>query len=70
MMLLKSYEWKMIKKLFRNFKLTCVDLIIHITPFPVMAVIWLIVYLIAMGINCLVLHLPLYFYFRIILLKF
>ena len=65
----KLYEWKMIKKLFRNFKLTCVDLIIHITPFPVMAVIWLIVYLIAMGINCLVLHLPLYFYLHTAILN-
>lgn len=58
----KLYEGKLIKKLITKLKLTCIDLIIHITPMPVVAFIWLFIYLILMGINSLVMNLPIHFY--------
>lgn len=58
------YEGKLIKKLLLKLKLTCVDLLIHITPMPLLAFVWLVLYLILMGINTLVLDLPVDFYIQ------
>lgn len=35
-------------------KLTCFELLVHVTPFPLLSVIWMIIYLIGLGIFNLV----------------
>ena len=50
-----KYHWALLKGIFRSkMKLTCFELLVHVTPFPLLSVIWMIIYLIGLGIFNLV----------------